>query len=474
MMADLWRNDTTALSNLLVTGAVTSETLLSHYLDRIERLDAAVNAVIHLDPAARTAARASDTRRREGATLGPLDGVPMLLKDNLLAAGMPATWGSPMFAGHVPDRDEIPVERLRRAGVVLMGKTNVPEFTIDGVTDNPLFGVTGNPWAPDLTPGGSSGGSVAAVALGMTPFSVGTDGGGSVRRPASYANLVGLKTSIGRIPRGHGLPQLLLDMETIGPITRSLRDQALLLDVLAGADPRDHRSLRFAPPDFRARLHVPPPALRILAVEQIGNAPVDPEIRVGFRRIVDLLADLGHAVTRGELPFDIAPIYDRWADIADIALGLMLRRNPDMAENASPRYVDRARRTIAAADLLEILEAMAALRDAAAMAFDSLDVILTPTSAALPWQTGVPFPPEIDGVPVGPRGAAVFSGWVNACGHPAISAPAPRMPGDLPIGVQFAADMGQDSLLLRLARQVEQTIDWRGDWPPLAQEATTA
>ena len=473
MKTDLWRNDTSALSEALAAGAATSETLLSHYLDRTERLNPAVNAVIHLDPAAQAAAQAADARRREGTALGPLDGVPMLLKDNLLAAGMPATWGSAMFADHVPDRDEIPVERLRRAGVVFMGKTNVPEFTIDGVTDNALFGVTGNPWAPDLTPGGSSGGSVAAVALAMTPFSVGTDGGGSVRRPASYANLVGLKTSIGRIPRGQGLPQLLLDMETIGPITRTVRDQALLLDVLAGPDRRDHRSLHFAPPDFRAQLVAPAGTLRVLAVEQIGAAPVDPKIRAGYRRFVDVLADLGHDVTRGPLPFDIAPIYDRWADIADIALGLMLRRTPVMAEKASHRYVDRARRVIPAADLLEILEAIAALRNAAAMAFRSIDVILTPTSAAMPWRTGVPFPSEIDGIPVGPRGPAVFSGWVNACGHPAISVPAPRAPGDLPIGVQIAADMGQEALLLRLARQVEQTIDWRGDWPPLTREATT-
>ncbi|MCB2160285.1 MAG: amidase, partial [Rhodobacteraceae bacterium] len=414
----------------------------------------------------------SARRRREGKALGPLDGIPMLLKDNLNASDMPTTWGSPLFAGFRPERDEIPVERLRQAGAVFMGKTNVPEFTVEGFTANALFGTTRNPWDTALIPGGSSGGSVAAVALGLSPCSVGTDGGGSVRRPASYANLVGLKTSIGRIPRGGGLPQLLLDMETIGPITRTVRDQALILNALSGPDRRDHRSLRFAPEDFATDLDAPLPPLRILAIERIGDAPVDPEIVASFRQMAGTLAELGHDVSTGPLPFDIRPLYDRWTSIADIGLGLLLARNPEMAERASPKYVEWAQRDYPAAHLLEIVEILETLRNDAARAFGGTDIILTPASAAMPWPTDLPFPPEIDGVPAGPRGSALFSGWVNACGHPGISLPGARGASGLPIGMQFVSDFGREALLLRLARQVENAVPWAGDWPPLAEKET--
>lgn len=471
-MAPLWRNDAWALSQLLSAGDVTPDELLDCYLGRIADLDDHVNAVVYLDPEARNAAAESTRRRREGKALGPLDGVPMLLKDNLNVAGMPTTWGSPLFADFRPGQDEIPVQKLRQAGVVFMGKTNVPEFTVEGFTANTLFGTTRNPWNTGLIPGGSSGGSVAAVALGMSPASIGTDGGGSVRRPASYTNLVGLKTSIGRVPRGGGLPQLLLDMETIGPITRTVRDQALILNALSGPDRRDHRSLRFPEVDFTALLDSPPPPLRILAVERIGDAPVDPAIVASFRQMVATIADLGHDVTAGLLPFDIRPLYDRWTTIADIGLGLLRRRHPDMDDRASPKYVEWAQKPYPAAHLLEILEILETLRNEAARAFETVDIILSPASAAMPWSIDLPFPPEIDGVAAGPRGSALFSGWVNACGHPGISLPGPRAANGLPIGIQLVSDMGNEMLLLQLARQIESATPWANDWPPLAEKDT--
>lgn len=490
-MDALWSLDTCALSDLLAKGEITAEALVRLSHGRIAQLNPDVNAVIYLDPAAIDAAKASDARRKAGTPRSPLDGIPMLIKDNLMAKGMPTTWGSPLFADQIATQDEIPVARLRRAGVIFLGKTNVPEFTVEGVTQNPIFGVTRNPWDTEKTPGGSSGGSVAAVALGFSPCSVGTDGGGSVRRPASYTNLVGLKTSIGLIPRGEGLPQLLLDMETIGPITRTVRDQALLLDALAGPDPRDHRSLRHgARPaheaGFMAALNQPVAPLRILAVSGIGAAPVDPAITERFGEMVAFMTSLGHAVTVGPMPFDVQPVYDLWTTIADIGLALLLQNVPEMAEKASSKYVEWARKDYPATHLLEVIEAIGTLRNQAALAFSDaedpaggtgntahtgntgFDIIMTPSSAAMPWSTDLPFPPEIDGVAAGPRGSALFSGWVNACGHPAISLPAPRAASGLPIGVQFTANLGQDALLLQLAQQVEWALPWRDDWPPLA------
>ncbi|MCP5372968.1 MAG: amidase [Hyphomicrobiales bacterium] len=463
-----WRQDATALAGLLDGGQVSAPGLLAHFRDRIDRLNPALNAVICLSGTAADEARASADRRAAGRPLGPLDGLPILIKDNFVVRGMPATWGSALFADRVCDHDEIPVERLRAAGAVIVGKTNVPEFTVEGFTENRLFGTTPNPWDLSLIPGGSSGGSVAAVAAGMIPFSVGTDGGGSVRRPAAYTNLVGLKTSVGRIPRGGGLPQLLLDMETVGPITRTVRDQALLFDVLAGADPRDHRSLPFPAPRARATLEQAPGPLRVLAVERFGDAPVEGEIVDSFRRMVDLVERLGHRVTHGPLPLDIGPVNAHWTTIADMGLGLLLRREPRMAELASPKYVEWARRAYDAQHLLTVLEIIAELRNRAARVFTDVDVIMTPACAAMPWPTGTPFPETIDGTPVGPRGSAVYSGWVNATGHPAISVPGRRSPAGLPIGIQFVGAFAADEVLLRLARQIEKVQDWHGDWPAVA------
>ena len=172
--------------------------------------------------------------------------MPLTVKDNIHVGGLRATWGSRLFADHVAAEDELAVARVRGQGAVIIGKTNCPEFTLQGYTDNLLFGPTRNPWNTSLTPGGSSGGAVAAVASGLAPLALATDGGGSIRRPASHTGLVGLKPSIGRVARVGGFPAILHDMEVIGPIARTTADAALLLSVIAGPDPRDRASLVFA------------------------------------------------------------------------------------------------------------------------------------------------------------------------------------------------------------------------------------
>ncbi len=474
MATELWRLPAGALARLLDRREVSAADLLDGALARVERLNPSLNAIVAFNDAAREEARASDRRRARGEVLGPLDGVPITVKDNLFARGMRATWGSLLYAGFVPDEDELPVARLRGgAGAVVVGKTNVPEFTIEGYTGNRLFGTTRNPWDLRLTPGGSSGGAVASVAAGLAPLAIGTDGGGSIRRPAAYAGLVGFKPSTGRVARVGGFPQLLHDFEVAGPMARSVEDAALAFRAMAGPDRRDRKSQPVDPASDEDRpLDEPPPRLRILYVPRFGGAPVDPVIRDSCADAAQALAGLGHAVEEGSLPVDLDPIYGRWFMLSQVALARLVAGAPRARELVTPKYVDLADKgaAIPAADYLDLLEAIDAFRRAVAAAFEHWDAVVTPSCAAMPWPADVAFPPLIDGREAGPRGHAIFSGWVNACGHPAVSLPARPSPEGLPIGVHLVGDFGRDWALLRLARAYEQGRPWTDRWPALTDE----
>ena len=199
--AQLWKRSAAELSAAYRDGSATPEDALAAVLKRLDAVNPRINAVITLDrTGAQLAAKESTQRWKEGHARSPLDGVPITIKDNILVGGLRATWGSRLYADHVPANDEEPVVRLRNAGVVIVGKTNVPEFTLHGTTRNELFGVTRNPFDLALTPGGSSGGAAAAVASGIGPLALGTDGGGSIRRPAAHTGLVGFKPSTGSPP----------------------------------------------------------------------------------------------------------------------------------------------------------------------------------------------------------------------------------------------------------------------------------
>ena len=193
----------------LRSGQASSVGLVQRAFQRIEAFDSRLNSFVALDRAsALAAAEESDARRSRGQAHSRLDGIPISVKDNLHVAGFPTTWGSRALQNFRPTQDELPIAKLRRAGMIVVGKTNAPEFTLEGYTRNELFGVTRNPWNSDLTPGGSSGGAAVSVAAGFVPAAIGTDGGGSIRRPACHTGLVGYKPSIGRWPRADGLPAI--------------------------------------------------------------------------------------------------------------------------------------------------------------------------------------------------------------------------------------------------------------------------
>ncbi len=435
---------------------LTARGLVDACLTRIDRLNPLVNAFTFINrEGARAAAEHSDRLLDAGAPRGPLEGIPCALKDNLIARDMPATWGSRLFANYVGDRDETPVARLRAAGAVFLGKTNVPEFTLRGYTANAIHGVTGNPWNPALTPGGSSGGAAAAVAAGMVPFALATDGGGSIRRPAGHTGLVGLKPGRDVAPRGGGFPEINFDFEVVGPLARRVDDARLVLDCLSRGRPSTPIGARH---------------LRILCVDTIDGAPVDPDIRASFADAIERMRGLGHVVERGPLPFDIAPAIAVMPMFSNSGLAMIAREHPDFDARVGADFVAAAREgeKRSAPELMAAIEAIKRFRAEVEEQCAPFDVIATPTTAAQPWPAATEYPPVIDGRPVGPRGHAIFTGWVNACGRPALSAPMRPAPDGMPIGLQLVGAPGSDALLLDLAESLEAIFDGPRFWPAMA------
>jgi aspartyl-tRNA(Asn)/glutamyl-tRNA(Gln) amidotransferase subunit A len=456
-------------------GRVTPTEVLEQVLARCTQLNPILNAIVTLDSeGARRDAVASEARWRAGSPLGALDGIPLTVKDSILVRGLRTTWGSRRYADFVPERDELPVARLRAAGALIVGKTNVPEFTLQGYTDNLLFGPTRNPWDPELTPGGSSGGAVAAVAAGLAPLALCTDGGGSIRRPASHTGLVGLKPSRGRVPRCDGFPAILLDYEVVGPIARCVEDVVLVMRALSESDARDPSSSAFEGRPFEI-----PESLRrrrILYAPRFGDAPVDREVAASVAAAARVFERLGHSVEEAAR-FDLAePLNEAWPVISQVGLAWLLGAHGASRDELSTAIESMAEsgRKIPATRLFDALDATRAMRGRVAGLFADYDFLLTPTAAALPWPVGETHPAAIDGRPVGPRGHAVFTAFVNAAGLSAINLPCAPSAGGLPIGFQLIAPAGGDGLLCAIAVQFERAEPWAHRWPALCASEIAA
>jgi aspartyl-tRNA(Asn)/glutamyl-tRNA(Gln) amidotransferase subunit A len=449
----LWSFSAAELSAAYAHG-LSPRSALDATLARIREVNPKLNAIVTLDEAgASRAAEESARRWQDGKPSSPLDGVPVTIKDNILVAGLRATWGSRVYSDYLPDEDELPVRRLREAGAVILGKTNVPEFTVHGFTDNAVFGTTGNPWDPALTPGGSSGGAVAAVASGMGALALGTDGGGSIRRPAAHTGLVGFKPSRDTVQRGKGFPAILHDFEVIGPIARSVDDVILSMEVIAG-------------PAWQ-RLEAAVTRPRIAYAPSFGAAPVDPFIRGVVDETMARMRSLGVDI---ELisPFDLAePLGAIWPIISQTGVAWLKSQHRDWENLVSPAIAEMAAagERYGAKDYLNALDTIAAMRRAFESLFERYDFLITPTTAAMPWAAAESHPPVIDGQPVGPRGHAVFTPVANALGLPAISLPCVVEDGELPVGLQIIAAQNRDRALRAFAREYEGRL-FVHRWPP--------
>jgi len=466
---DLWKLSAAGLGRAYRAGRCTPVDALEAILARIAAVNPRLNAIVTLDETgARAAARGSAARFASGTALGPLDGIPLTVKDNIAVAGMRATWGSRLFADHVPTADELPIARLRAAGAVILGKTNTPEFAMVGHADNLVFGLTRNPWDISRSAGGSSGGAVAAVAAGCGPLAIGTDGGGSIRRPASHTGLVGLKPSRGRVPRADGLPAIFLDYEVAGPIARTVEDVVLAMQVVSPPHPRDAASAAFAHLPFEVPAVAP--RRRILHIETFGDAPVDPEVTQRILEAAAALRTLGHNVdtaTRFDIPNEVNA---RWMSLSQAGLAEMLVHKTAWRELLTPAAIANADagRTLPATALFELLRRVDDMKSRLGEVFADYDLLLTPAAAALPWPADQTHPTRIAGREVGPRGHALFTGFVNAAGLPAIALPCAPSAAGLPNGMQLIGRWGEDGALCAVAQGYASRFPWQDRWPALA------
>lgn len=464
-----WQCDAVTLASAYAARVLSPVETVRSIARRMAEVQPLLNPIACWDEdGAMAAARASEARWLRDAPLSPLDGVPLTVKDNIPVAGLPCRWGSRLYADHVAQRDESPVARLRAAGAVILGKSNVPEFTLLGYTDNLLTGATRNPWNPRLTPGGSSGGAVTCVASGIGPLALATDGGGSIRRPCSHVGIAGLKPSWGRVPRADGLPELLPGMEVIGPVARTMGDLVRMLGVIG---PQAAPLPRQTGPR------------RIACWLGIAGGPVDAEVLEQVEAAGAVLRDLGHAVEVNAAPAFIDRFNrEAWPVVSAVGLAGMLaphaRRLGEqaVADLLTPamRAMWESGRALTPAQVEAAQGLVRDLRAAVTAMFASFDVLLTPAAAALPWPATETHPTTIAGQEVGPRGHAVFTAFVNACGLPALALPLAPSRAGLPIGMQLVGPMGADDALCRLGLAWEAARPWADRWPAWPSRKETA
>lgn len=445
--------DATALAARIAAGELSALDATEAALSRIAALDPQLNAFISVDAeGARATARSLDDARARGAELGPLHGLPIAIKDVTATKGLRTTQGSTLFAGHVPCEDALSVARLRDAGAVIIGKTNTPEFAFGAVCTNRLCGPTRNPWDPERTSGGSSGGSAVAVATGMVALAQGTDFGGSVRMPASFCGIVGFRPAPGTIPEpdrplGWGA------LATQGVLARSLRDARLMLSAMAGPDPRDPLSCRATPVE-----PVPDRPLRLAASPDLGGAfPIDAEVAAAFAEALTAVeAVLGPTtVAAPQLDGAIEAFKTLRAAESWFRSGAMVEAH---AEALTPSFVWNVRqgRAISAAEYLAAEAARTRSWRAFSAFFRHQDLLVMPTCAVLPFPNARGEVLEVGGRQLGSiidYLACTF--LVSLVGFPALSIPAPRRAGALPFGLQLVVPPGREPVLWHVAERLE-------------------
>ncbi|GAA3674322.1 amidase [Arthrobacter ginkgonis] len=449
------------LTELMRSRQVSAVEVLEAHLEQIDRLNPVVNAVVTIDEdGARAAAAEADRKLAAGEPTGPLHGLPISFKDTARTAGMRTTFGHPRHADFVPDANDLHVQRILDAGAILLGKTNVPEYAAGSHTFNRVFGVTRNPYDPSKSAGGSSGGAAAALASGFQPIADGSDMGGSLRNPASFCNVVGLRPTPGMVPNTDGT-NVFCPLGVAGPMGRTADDVALLFSAMTGASPEDPFSV--FPPAGEVPAKEPSPqdfaGLRIAYAPTLGGrVPVAREVLDVLDPQAEALAGLGAHVELTCPDLDgsdevfrvlrAATFHAAWGDDLDADPALFHHLLAGNIRDGAP---------LSGRDVLRAEEGMTRLIREAARFFERYDLVIAPASQVAPFDADLEYPTEIEG-----QRLESYLDWMRApylftpLGLPALSVPAGFTPSGLPVGLQMIGARGSDARLLRLASAFEQ------------------
>jgi aspartyl-tRNA(Asn)/glutamyl-tRNA(Gln) amidotransferase subunit A len=463
------------LLRLIRSKEISPVELMEDTLNRIDAVNPVLNAfcTVHAEQAIKEA-RVLTERIASGEEIGSLAGIPIGVKDLEDVQGMVTSFGSVLYKDNRAKNDSVQVARLKAAGAIVVGKTNIPEFAFTGFTKNRLYGVTRNPWNTERTPGGSSGGSAAAVAGGMVSMATGTDGGGSIRIPASYSGCFGLKTSFGRIPAEIfiGLPPLIpiQQISVPGPLTRTVEDAALFLDCVSGYHPADPLSLPPPTQSYLKCLDELPDCLRIAFSPTLGYARVQKDVMTLVEKAARSFEEMGHKVElwEGSLP----DTGETWSKLiyCDIFAQLYqdLESNRQEMGRTIVAILDEAK-GFSLQDQVDAQKVKTDLNQALWDIFDQYDLLLTPTMPTEAFSAKGPPPAEIDGHPIPLLGAVAFSYPFNLSGHPAASVPAGVTENGLPAGLQIVAPRHRDDRVLQASRAYEKLRPWNDRRPNIIE-----
>lgn len=451
MKTDLTQATAAELGKLYGKGKASPVETMKAVLARADALEGTVNALCTVESdAALAAARASEKRWKKGMPLSPLDGVPVSIKELVRVKGWPASMGSKLTDKSPADADAPAVARLREAGALVFAQSTSSEYGHKGVTDSPLHGITRNPWNTDRTPGGSSGGAGAAVAAGLGPIAIGTDGGGSVRIPASFNGLAGLKATFGRVPAWP--PSLTGDLGNTGPLARTVLDCALMMNAIARRDARDGNCLPADDTDYTRKLGRLPRKLKVGFALRFGDHPLDIEVAALVTRAAREFEALGCEVEEVEAPFAFGDASRCFVIHWLSALQRLLRIFPEERHHEFDPGLLAGAKAGQRYSLQDLVDAQVTRREltiAWNLFFETYDLLLSPTVAVQPFEAGKNLPMGPDG-----KGNVMWSPYTsqfNLTRHPAASVPCGLSRDGLPIGLQIVSGHYKDALVLRAA-----------------------
>jgi amidase len=461
------------LARLIHDRQITAREVMQSHLDQIHRLNPRLKAIVSMRPDDSCLALADEADRciSRGDAIGPLHGLPIAFKDLQPAVGFPWTRGSPIFENDMPVADSVLVERLRTAGAIPIGKTNVPEFGMGSHTYNRVFGTTLNPYDPTKSAGGSSGGAGAALAAGMLPIADGSDLGGSLRNPANFNNVVALRPTVGLVPIAPD-PLPLLGFGVNGPMARTVADVAWLLGVMAGADDRDPSCVPSEPSVFQRPLDRDLKGMRIAWCPDLGGLPLDPRVRTVLESQRKTLESLGCIVDEACPEFgNVDSIFltiRAWRTAA--VLGPMLHSHRDQLKPEAVREIE-AGLALTASDVSRAMVDHGELLDRIRRFQERYPFLVCAVNQVPPFDATLDWPKAIDGVRMDHYVAWMKSAyWISATFHPAISVPAGFTPDGLPVGIQIVGRWRDDLGVLQLAYAFEQATGVGRTRPPIARD----